>query len=76
MCGRVRRDYAETGKPRFYCIDSDKIVFLSLQLDMEMEAHNLSKFSMLMKGYDTVKFPTPLYPFVTKSVLVESYEVI
>ena len=51
-------------------------MFLSPQLDMEMEAHNLSKFNMLMTGYDSVKFPTPLYPFVTKSVLVESYEVI
>ncbi len=43
---------------------------------MEMEAHNLSKFNVLMTGYDSVKFPTPLYPFVTKTVLVESYEVI
>lgn len=46
-----------------------------LQLDMEVEARNLSKFNGLMQGYDNVKFPTPLYPFVTKTVLVESYEV-
>ena len=47
----------------------------SSQLNLETEAKNLSKFNVLMNGYDNVKFPTPFYPYVTKTVLVETFEV-
>ena len=28
-----------------------------------------------MNGYENIKFPTPIIPYVTNSVLVESFEV-
>ena len=42
---------------------------------MELEARNLRHFQQIMGDRDCVKFPTPLFPFVTKSVLVETFEV-
>ena len=45
------------------------------QLDLQLEAENLCKFQELLGGYSSVKFPTPIHPFVTRSVLVESFEV-
>lgn len=46
-----------------------------VQLDMELEAHNLRRFQQNMGDNYCVKFPTPLFPFVTKRVLVETFEV-
>lgn len=46
-----------------------------LQLDLKLEAKNLLKFQDLMNGYENIKFPTPILPYVTNSVLVESFEV-
>ena len=46
------------------------------QLDMELEAHNLRRFQQNMGDNYCVKFPTPLFPFVTKRVLVETFEVV
>ena len=44
-----------------------------LQLDMELEAHNLRRFQRNMADKYCIKFPTPL--FFTKRVLVETFEV-
>ena len=51
------------------------ILLFTLQLDLKLEAENLLKFQNLMNGYENIKFPTPITPFVTNSVLVESFEV-
>ena len=42
---------------------------------MKREALNLRKFKSRMKGYSNLVFPTPIYPYVTRDVLVESFEV-
>jgi predicted unusual protein kinase regulating ubiquinone biosynthesis (AarF/ABC1/UbiB family) len=46
-----------------------------VQLDMEREAKNLCRFRAQTTGCGNIKFPTPIYPYVTKEVLVESFEV-
>lgn len=51
------------------------VICVILQLDLKLEAKNLLKFQDLMNGYENIKFPTPILPYVTNSVLVESFEV-
>ena len=51
------------------------VLFTRSQLDLKLEAKNLLKFQDLMNGYENIKFPTPITPYVTNSVLVESFEV-
>lgn len=48
---------------------------LWLQIDLRFEARNMEKFKNNFKDLEYVKFPTPLRPFVTRTVLVETYEV-
>lgn len=48
---------------------------LSLQIDLRYEAQNLEQFQRNFRNVTSVKFPTPLRPFVTRDVLVETYEV-
>lgn len=55
--------------------DNFMVVSNSPQLDLQLEAENLCKFQELLGGHSSVKFPTPIHPFVTRSVLVESFEV-
>ncbi len=51
-------------------------VLISLtQIDLRFEAQNIERFQKNFKGLQHVKFPTPLRPFVTRTVLVETYEV-
>ncbi|TRY91470.1 hypothetical protein DNTS_027215 [Danionella cerebrum] len=47
---------------------------MTKQIDLRFEAQNIEKFQKNFKDLDYVKFPTPLRPFVTRSVLVETYE--
>lgn len=47
---------------------------LQEQLDLSLEAQHLSRFGRNFKSWRNVKFPTPIYPFVRKDVLVESFE--
>ena len=42
---------------------------------MELEAKNLRRFQQIMGDNENIKFPTPLFPYVTKRVLVETFEV-
>lgn len=42
---------------------------------MEREAQNLSKFRDHMIDDVHIKFPIPIYPYVTRDVLVETFEV-
>ncbi|KAK3558811.1 hypothetical protein QTP86_028756 [Hemibagrus guttatus] len=43
-------------------------------IDLRFEARNIEKFKNNFKDLEYVKFPTPLRPFVTRTVLVETYE--
>ncbi|OWK06743.1 ADCK2, partial [Cervus elaphus hippelaphus] len=44
------------------------------QIDLRYEARNLELFQCNFLNVNSVKFPTPLRPLVTKDVLVETYE--
>ncbi|KAL6106429.1 adck2 [Pungitius sinensis] len=44
------------------------------QIDLRFEAENIERFQENFRNVDYVKFPTTLRPFVTRSVLVETFE--
>ncbi|XP_008066823.1 uncharacterized aarF domain-containing protein kinase 2 [Carlito syrichta] len=44
------------------------------QIDLRYEARNLEHFQRNFQKVKAVRFPTPLHPFVTRDVLVETYE--
>ncbi|XP_049630655.1 uncharacterized aarF domain-containing protein kinase 2 [Suncus etruscus] len=44
------------------------------QIDLRYEARNLEHFQCNFLNVNSVRFPTPLRPFVTSDVLVETYE--
>lgn len=44
------------------------------QIDLRYEAQNLEHFQCNFLNVKSVRFPTPLHPFVTRDVLVETYE--
>lgn len=45
------------------------------QIDLRCEAKNMEIFQENFRNVDYVKFPTPLRPFVTRTILVETFEV-
>nr|XP_051691071.1 uncharacterized aarF domain-containing protein kinase 2 isoform X2 [Oryctolagus cuniculus] len=45
------------------------------QIDLRYEAQNLERFQRNFRNVTSVKFPTPLRPFVTRDVMVETYEI-
>uniref|UniRef100_G3TNZ9 AarF domain containing kinase 2 n=1 Tax=Loxodonta africana TaxID=9785 RepID=G3TNZ9_LOXAF len=45
-----------------------------LQIDLRYEARNLEHFQRNFQNVSAVRFPTPLRPFVSRDVLVETYE--
>lgn len=45
------------------------------QIDLRFEAENIERFRHNFRDVDFVKFPTPLRPFVTRNILVETFEV-
>ncbi len=47
---------------------------LKEQLDLAVEASHLSRFKHNFRLWPNVSFPTPLYPYVSSDVLVESFE--
>ncbi|XP_066446349.1 uncharacterized aarF domain-containing protein kinase 2 isoform X2 [Eleutherodactylus coqui] len=47
---------------------------MTQQIDLRFEAKNLETFQQKFEKMDFIKFPTPLRPFVTKNILVESFE--
>lgn len=47
---------------------------MTKQIDLRFEARNIERFKNNFKDLEYVKFPTPLRPFVTRTVLVETYE--
>ncbi|XP_064145709.1 uncharacterized aarF domain-containing protein kinase 2 isoform X1 [Loxodonta africana] len=44
------------------------------QIDLRYEARNLEHFQRNFQNVSAVRFPTPLRPFVSRDVLVETYE--
>lgn len=55
------------------CVDEFAEV-MSGQINLKMEAENLERFSENFSDVTSVKFPRPLRPYVTQTVLVETYE--
>ncbi|KAG5274040.1 hypothetical protein AALO_G00158500 [Alosa alosa] len=47
---------------------------MTKQIDLRYEAKNIEKFRENFRDVHYVKFPIPLRPFVTRTVLVETYE--
>ncbi|XP_069173486.1 uncharacterized aarF domain-containing protein kinase 2 isoform X2 [Procambarus clarkii] len=55
------------------CVDEFAEV-MEAQINLSIEAENLEKFSENFAGVPFIKFPRPLRPYVTRKVLVETYE--
>ncbi|XP_028814516.1 uncharacterized aarF domain-containing protein kinase 2 isoform X2 [Denticeps clupeoides] len=47
---------------------------MTKQIDLRFEARNFERFRENFRDVDFVKFPMPLRPFVTSTVLVETFE--
>uniref|UniRef100_A0A665TYN3 ABC1 atypical kinase-like domain-containing protein n=1 Tax=Echeneis naucrates TaxID=173247 RepID=A0A665TYN3_ECHNA len=47
---------------------------MTKQIDLRFEARNIDRFRDNFRDVDYVKFPTPLRPFVTRNILVETFE--
>ncbi|KAM9376279.1 putative aarF domain-containing protein kinase 2 [Pholidichthys leucotaenia] len=47
---------------------------MTKQIDLRFEARNIERFQENFRNVEYVKFPTPLRPFVTKNILVETFE--
>ena len=45
------------------------------QIDLRIEANNLDTFVENFNDVSFIRFPLPLRPFVSRDVLVETYEV-
>ncbi|KAG7523320.1 hypothetical protein JOB18_043891 [Solea senegalensis] len=47
---------------------------MTKQIDLRFEASNMERFRVNFRDVDFVKFPAPLRPFVTRTILVETFE--
>ncbi|KAM8974477.1 putative aarF domain-containing protein kinase 2 [Pelodytes ibericus] len=47
---------------------------MTQQIDLRFEARNLEIFQQKFEKVDNIKFPSPVRPFVTRNILVETYE--
>ncbi|XP_012708503.3 LOW QUALITY PROTEIN: uncharacterized aarF domain-containing protein kinase 2 [Fundulus heteroclitus] len=47
---------------------------MTKQIDLRFEARNIERFQENFRDVDNIKFPTPLRPFVTRNILVETFE--
>ncbi|XP_022611670.1 uncharacterized aarF domain-containing protein kinase 2 [Seriola dumerili] len=47
---------------------------MTKQIDLRFEARNIEHFRDNFRDVDYVKFPTPLRPFITRTILVETFE--
>ncbi|XP_077373532.1 putative aarF domain-containing protein kinase 2 [Festucalex cinctus] len=47
---------------------------MTKQIDLRFEAKNFEHFRENFRKVDSVKFPAPLRPFVTRTILVETFE--
>ncbi len=51
-------------------------LIIIFQIDLVVEAENLDRFNKNFSKVSCVKFPRPVWPFVTHDILVETYEVL
>ncbi|KAM3609156.1 uncharacterized protein V6R79_010398 [Siganus canaliculatus] len=49
-------------------------MLMTKQIDLRCEARNIERFRENFRNVDYIKFPTPLRPFVTRTILVETFE--
>ncbi|XP_073918067.1 uncharacterized aarF domain-containing protein kinase 2 isoform X3 [Castor canadensis] len=54
--------------------EPDHLIPVAVKIDLRYEAQNLEHFQCNFQNVTSVKFPTPLHPFVARDVLVETYE--
>ncbi|XP_042351922.1 uncharacterized aarF domain-containing protein kinase 2 [Plectropomus leopardus] len=47
---------------------------MTKQIDLRFEARNIERFQENFRNVDYVRFPTTLRPFVTRTILVETFE--
>ncbi|XP_004069941.1 uncharacterized aarF domain-containing protein kinase 2 [Oryzias latipes] len=47
---------------------------MTKQIDLRCEAKNMERFLENFRDVDHVRFPTPMRPFVTRNILVETFE--
>ncbi|KAI1882514.1 hypothetical protein AGOR_G00251540 [Albula goreensis] len=47
---------------------------MTRQIDLRYEAQNIERFRENFRDVDYVMFPTPLRPFITRNILVETFE--
>ncbi|XP_054895669.1 uncharacterized aarF domain-containing protein kinase 2 [Poeciliopsis prolifica] len=47
---------------------------MTKQIDLRFEARNIERFQENFRDVDNIRFPTPLRPFVTRNILVETFE--
>ncbi|XP_068134369.1 uncharacterized aarF domain-containing protein kinase 2-like isoform X4 [Hyperolius riggenbachi] len=47
---------------------------MTQQIDLRFEARNLERFHQKFEKVDFIRFPTPLRPFITRNILVETFE--
>ncbi|XP_059192005.1 uncharacterized aarF domain-containing protein kinase 2 [Centropristis striata] len=47
---------------------------MTKQIDLRFEARNIERFQYNFRNVDYIKFPTTLRPFVTSTILVETFE--
>ncbi|KAM3924128.1 putative aarF domain-containing protein kinase 2 [Leptodactylus fuscus] len=47
---------------------------MTQQIDLRFEARNLETFQQKFEKMDFIKFPSPLRPFVTRNILVETFQ--
>ncbi|KAM7002169.1 putative aarF domain-containing protein kinase 2 [Tautogolabrus adspersus] len=47
---------------------------MTKQIDLRFEATNMERFQENFRDVKYIKFPTPLRPFVTRTILVETFE--
>lgn len=50
-------------------------LYSDCQIDLRCEAKNMERFLENFRDVDHVRFPTPMRPFVTRNILVETFEV-
>uniref|UniRef100_A0A8C4I3B2 ABC1 atypical kinase-like domain-containing protein n=1 Tax=Dicentrarchus labrax TaxID=13489 RepID=A0A8C4I3B2_DICLA len=54
--------------------EKEHLIPVAIKIDLRFEARNIERFRDNFRNVDYVKFPTPLRPFVTRNILVETFE--
>ncbi|KAG8012817.1 putative aarF domain-containing protein kinase 2, partial [Nibea albiflora] len=54
--------------------EKGRLIPVAIKIDLRFEAKNMERFRDNFRNMDHVRFPTPLRPFVTRNILVETFE--